>query len=357
VRDAAAAHFLLIGEQHATADIAAFAQALHATLAPRGYTHAAYEVGPYSTDHAERLIRSGNGALGAYIRRPGHSFVLPFLFFEEEVALAERIVAVSPARKTLWGLDQEFVGSGPVASDLLRRWAKTPQERAAAAAFAAKSAADPMLVGKLSDADLAPLEKAFARNKPARDLIAALRLSSEIYAPFMGRGGSGYAANLRRETYMKTNFVARFLEAERLQKQTPRVFMKFGGSHAMRGFTATDVPGFGNFLYEWGLPRGLGLLNMMIDCRGGDTLDPQTNQRVPCEPYFGKDAALAGIGKGAGMTLIDLRPLRPRLRRLKALDARTREMILAFDYYLVIENVKAATPVAPLPVAAAPAAP
>ena len=347
IGDAADAHFFMIGEQHATADIAHFAVAAHDALATRGYTHAAYEIGPYSMDFAESLIRSGKGRLGAYVREPGNAFVLPFLFFREEVDLAEQIVAASPDRENaLWGLDQEFVGSAPVSVQLLRRWSTTEAQRTAVETFAAKASANPQLIGALPWSELAFLEAPFTGNDRARKLIAALKLSNQIYAPFTGRGGSGYGGNLARENYMKANFARRFAAAEQRSGKPPKVFMKFGGNHAQKGFTGTNVPGLANFLYEWGVPRGLGLLNIMVDCIGGEALNPQTNKPEPCQPYYGNDSAIAKLPKANRLTLIDLRPLRPLLRRMSGLDEESRRLILSFDYYLAIKDVKAATPTA-----------
>ncbi len=351
--EAEAAQFFMIGEQHATADIARFATALHAELARRGYSHAALEIGPWSTEFAEQQVRSGTGRLREYIKAPGHGFTLPFLFFQEEIDLVEQVVRASPDREhALWGVDQEFIGSGPIVAVLLRDLADNPAERAAAAEFAGRSSADPMLVGSIDADALDRLTEAFAGNPPALELIAALKLSSEIYAPFLGRpGSSAYEGNLRRENYMKTNFVRHFAEAEARLGAPPKVFMKFGGYHAMRGMTGTNVPGFGNFIAEWGLPRGFSMVNIMIDCAGGDALDPQTNRPGPCDPYFGPETLIGAMARKDRMTLIDLRALRPGLRRMTDLDPLSRQTILAFDYYLVIENVRAATPVAALPVA------
>lgn len=346
------AQFFMVGEQHATADIALFATALHRELARLGYTHSALEVGPWSTAHAERLIRSGPGRLRDYIRAPGHAFTLPFLFFQEEIDLVEQIVAASPDREhALWGTDQEFIGSGAVIGETLAGLAVGESQIHAARDFARRSEADPMLVGSLGAAELDPLAAAFVGNGPALDLIEALRLSSEIYAPFLGRSGSGYAANLRRENYMKLNFVRQFAEAEARLGSPPRVFMKYGGNHAMRGMTGTNVPGFGNFLAEWGLPRGFSMVNVMVDCAGGQALNPQTSQPGPCEPYFGPETLIGSMARRDRMTLIDLRALRPGLRRMTDLDPLSRQTILAFDYYLVIRDVRAATPVAELPAA------
>lgn len=349
VADAKAAQFVMIGEQHATADIAKFGVAFHRALAPYGYTHAALEVGPWSTDFAESLIRSGDGKLAAFIAQPGNSFTLPFLFFDEEIALAEQIVARSPDKSNaLWGLDQEFIGAGPIVVELLGRHARSDAQRAALREFAAKASEDPMLIGKIGEEGLGSLGAAFSGNAEAKALIDDLRLSTAIYGPFVRRSGPIYPANLRRENYMKSNFVRNFEDAERRLGAPPKVFMKFGGYHAMRGFSGTNVPAFGNFLAEWGHARSFGLLNMMVDCSGGEAMNPQTNEAGPCEPYFGSDSPLAALGRERSVTLVDLRPLRPQLNALKNLDPKTRETILAFDYYMAIRDVKAATPVAAL---------
>jgi hypothetical protein len=352
IADGRQAQFFMIGEQHGVADIALFVKALHRVLATSGgYTHSALEVGPHSTDFAETLVRQGPGRLANYIAQPGHGFTIPFLFFAEEIALTEQIVARSPDKqKALWGLDQEFVGAAPIVVDLLRKRARSAGQHQAIDALAAKSTANPMLIGVLTPAELDPLDAAFAGDEHATALLRDLRLSSEIYAPFMRKTGPIYPANLTRENYMKVNFARRFAEAERRLGTPPKVFMKFGGYHAMRGLSGTDVPSLANFLAEWGLPRGFELVNMMVDCNGGESLNPQTSKPASCSPYFGKDSLVGQLATDE-VTLIDLKALRPKLRELKDIDAKTRQTILAFDYYLTIRDPKAATPVGALPMA------
>jgi hypothetical protein len=69
---------------------------------------------------------------------------------------------------------------------------------------------------------------------------------------------------------------------------------------------------------------------------------------VPCEAYYSKDSAIARMPKPDRMTLVDLRPLRPLLSRLTDLDEESRKLILSFDYYLAIKDVRPATATAPL---------
>ena len=253
----------------------------------RGFTHSALEVGPISTRFAERLIRSGNGKLHSYIAAPGHGFTMPFLFFAEEADMAEQMVRTSPDKQqALFGLDQEFVGAGPILADQLESVARTPAQRQAIADLRAASAKDPLLIGKLPDAQLAALETAFAGNEAGTRSARRDPDQRRHLQAIHDRQGSAYEGNLERETYMKQNFVRQFEAAKRRNGRAPKVFFKFGASHAMRGMTATNVPGLANFLAEWGLPQGYRTVNLFIDCVGGEAMNPQTNKAGPCSSYF-----------------------------------------------------------------------
>ena len=145
---------------------------------------------------------------------------------------------------------------------------------------------------------------------------------------------------------MKRNFLAAFSEAEKRRKNPPKVFLKFGANHAMRGFSDTEVPALGNFIAEWGTARNLRLVNLFVECDGGEAMNPQTNQPAPCEPYFAEDSLLRrAVRTGPPLQIFDLRPLRAQISRWKDVDPATRKVILAFDYYVTIRDGRAATPV------------
>jgi hypothetical protein len=345
LEDSTGAQFTMVGEQHGAASIIEFATALQKSLAARGYSHAALEIGPNSTTFAEELIRQRPSALTDYISRPGYGFTFAFLFFAEEVRLAEQMVSLSPDRvRSLWGLDQEFVGSAPITAELLARRAQTPAQQDAVRRFREQAAQDKFFVGTIKQADLAQLESAFASEARASALVKDLRTSNSIYEPFL-KQSPVYHANLTRENLMKNNFQVAFDAAMRRNGRAPRVFLKFGGNHAMRGHSATDVPSLANFLMEWGLGRGYRLVNVMVDCEGGEVLDPQTLTNKPCERYFPKDTQLAdALRSGPSYQMVDLRPLRAQLARWTDVDPKTRQLVLAFDYYVLIRNVRAAAP-------------
>ena len=347
VDDGANAQFFMIGEQHASGSIAKLETAFHRALAGRGFTHAALEVGPYSTRFAEQRIRERPGSLAGYLAAPNHGFAIPFLFLAEETAMAEQIVATSPDKgPVLWGVDQEFIGSGPVIAELLGARAKTQLQREAVAAWKLAADKERLYVAKAPDSMIDGLERAFAGDAEAMSILAELRSSRAIYRPFLGSGEPIYPANLARETGMKRKFQAAFEASERRLGAAPKVFLKFGGYHAMRGLSGTDVPSFANFLAEWGGSRGFGLVNLLVDCIGGEALDPQTGKAAPCESYIGTDTLLEkAVAGGPQLQVYDLKALRPTLSKHKDLDAKTRRTILAFDYYVAVQNGRAATPI------------
>ena len=138
VQEAGEAQFFLIGETHATADVALVASAIHRALAPQGYEHLVVEIGPWSTRFVEETVRSGDGALGSHVASPGNGLILPFLSFEEEIAFVEQAIALSPhGGHVLWGVDQEFIAAAPILAPQLVAMAGNNEQTAAAAAFAA----------------------------------------------------------------------------------------------------------------------------------------------------------------------------------------------------------------------------
>ncbi len=345
--DAERAQFFLVGEQHASADIVEAAAAIHRGLAARGFDHMAVEIGPWSTRYAEALIRGADDPIDAIRDAPGDGYGLPFLFFAEDTELVAQAIALSLAEApVLWGLDQEFVAGASILAERLETLARTPEQNAAVAAFAAAAAQDPMYLGAAEADAFDALRNAFdtGADAEALALVDAIRLSNGIYGPFMRRSGPIYPANLARENYMKRNFLDHFERAEARDGVPPRVFFKFGANHMMRGRTLTNVPALGDFLVEWGRARDFDVVNVMIDCLSGESTDVLSGRIVPCESYaLDEGSLLARATEGQAVALIDLRPLRALIRSSTEIDEASRQTIFAFDYYLGIADVGPAT--------------
>ncbi len=335
------AGIVVLGEQHATSDIPVFAEQLHAALKSDAL---AIEVGPWSTRYAIELIKQGAGSLEAWQARSGNGFAFPFLFFAEETRAVEKMALRSPEKiEPLWGLDQEFVGSGASLLPILHREAKTAAQKLAVESFGAAQSKDPMMVGSIDDPAIDALATAFKDNAIVGEIVTALRTTSAIYAPYTRGKGSFYEANLKRENYIKSNFVAAYRMAKAKLGRDPRILVKLGGNHAMRGINDTNLPAFGNFVAEWGHGQEIGVVNIMVDCFGGLARSPQSNKAEPCEAMAANAPALMAIEKKGPVTLVDFRPMRAKLGKLKHIDPRTRELILAFDFYLAIADARAAT--------------
>lgn len=341
------AQFFLIGEQHATADIGEISGMIYRALDGHGYDYMAMEVGPYGMAAAEAMLAEREGALRDYIATPGNTLVIPFLFYSEDLAIVEEAARLSDAPSgVFWGIDQEFIAGGPLLAVRLQELARTEVQRQAVADFAELTANNPMAVGAAQPEEFAALRTAFdtGEDEAALEIVDAILLSNGIYAPFTGRGGPIYPANLRRENYMKDNFLRTFERIETRDGTPPRVFFKFGANHMMRGLSSTNVPALGNFLAEWGRTRDFDVVNIMIDCLGGEMRDPRSGDTRPCQPYLLEDGSLIReVAGDAPLTLIDLRPLRALVRRDTDIDAGSRALIFGFDYYLGIADVRPAT--------------
>ena len=351
IEDGADAQFFLIGEQHATADIGEIATAMHAALVPHGYQYMAMEIGPWSTRYAEQLIRNTDDVVAAIGSAPSNGFSLPFLFFAEDARLAQQGIALSPSPfETLWGVDQEFIAGAPILAMQLETLSRTDAQRAAVQLFSEAAAADLMYLATTGPETYADLRAVFdpVTDAEAIAIIDAMLLSNTIYRPFVHRTGDIYSANLTRENYMKRNFLDHFTRIEARDGQPPRVFFKFGANHMMRGLSTTNVPALGNFLVEWGRIRNFGVVNIMIDCNGGESVDVRSGVTSPCQSYaLEEDSLIRSIVGDQSLVLIDLRPLRAQIRSRTAIDRASRDLIFAFDYYLAVAEVEPATVIPP----------
>lgn len=333
------------GEQHATADIALFAQAWFVHLDEQGFDHAIIEVGPWGTRRAEALLRAGDEAFERDAAARADGLAYPFLFFQEEADLARMIVdrqdSDGPA---LFGVDQEFIAGGSILAERLDELAATDHERAAVARFETMLAGNPWAVGAAPHDDLVFLAEAFeGGDAEAQAITSEVLASNTIYAAFTGRSRDALAANTRREEGMRRYFLEAWPVIVAESDGEPRAFFKFGGNHLMRGHTRTHVPGFGGFLAEWGFANDLAFFNVMVDCDGGEMRDVRSGETTPCSSYFPLDGTPFEGLAGDGPVVIDLAALRQGAVREDGLDPGILRLILAFDAYVILPDVQAAT--------------
>lgn len=342
---AAASSHVVFGEQHGNVGIARLAQALWADVAAAGWRHAALEIDPFVATALQRELRRGGLAGWAgFLAARGGPTAVPFVGWHDEAALAAAVPQI-------WGLDQVFIGSAPW---LLRDLRVAPDHglpaaaRATVAGLAAESAAQPDWLGRVDPARLHAAVATLPTASPARRLLDALHRSAVIYGPFTADGrGEATTANARREQAMKLAFVAAHARARASDGRPPRVFVKVGAYHAMRGATPTGVQGLGGFVTEFAAARGEAVLTLMVLCGPGSRAAVHGGEPQPCDgpvqdggdwqflrPHLDEQHA----------TVFDLRTWRLRPRRLQGLPAEVQRVAGSFDLLVFVPAAPAAEP-------------
>jgi hypothetical protein len=345
----AQADILMIGETHGTGSIAQAAGLLVDALPidrPLAY---ALEISPTGAATQEPLLRGPAERLDAYMADPRRAISFAFLNLREEADLARKVLGRAGAKQgALWGIDQEFASSAPLLLDRLDGWARTPAQKAAVAAARARSKPLMALIS-FQDEIYKPLESAFAKGPaPARQLIADMRFSGEIYR--LQDSPAANLSNRMREDYMKRNFLAHWRAAG---KTPPRIIMKFGAYHLTAGLSPTYTPALGSFVNALALMEGRKTFSVMIVCGpDGEQIDFRGTISGCREDFEATGGMFYRHLATDGPTLIDTAPLRliPGTLRRQGVSEDMRSYINSYDAIIILKGAKAATPFArPLP--------
>jgi hypothetical protein len=347
------AQFFLIGEEHGVAEIPLVAAGLFRELAPAGYRHLAIETGEFmAAELNRRVLADTTGAAYAAFQRdyfPG----APFYRWREDAALLRTAVHAAGGRDdVLWGLDYDIVADRYT----LRRLRDiAPNARARAAAEAAIARADsalqqalatqnPGLLMMFGGADdwYAPLREAYAPEpgSEADRIISLMEQTRRINGLFGSR--QGYQSNLQRALLNKRQF-QRYLDAATARDgRMPRVMMKFGSSHMVRGRSFTEVFDLGTLASEIADVHGSRSFGVLMLGGAGTThavIDPRVFRSVQApvetdgwvQPFY--DAA-----DPQRWTVFDLRPIRARIPRLGTLPDDMLKVLYGFDAVVILSG-------------------
>lgn len=347
------ARFVMLGEDHGNAGIPRFAGALARRLGEQGPLYTAVEVDPLIAIELDAMLRGDDlSTLRAFLERDGHALSVPFFTWTEEAEFLREALRYGPrGTQAVWGLDQAFIGAAYVWLDRIASLATTPAARARAEQLAARAKADIMsFLGTVDVAELERLRDALAdpAEAPAQRYAGLLARSARIYGPFVRGGGSVFAANLDRETMMKQLFLDYAASAEARDGAPPRVLLKFGANHLMRGLSHTHVPSLGNFLYEMAGVSGDSVFSVLAVLGPGSQVVDFLGKTTRADEAFEKAYGfLLPHVSGPGMTLIDLGPWKDRPRRWADIPRTTADLIWAFDALLIVSGEGPATFVVP----------
>lgn len=346
VERASRAQFVMVGESHNVREIPLFTGRLFEVLQARsGFAHLALENGPVIM---ERLGAPGVRGDAAASLALANRYVNALQFrTDQELEMIVAAGRASRAAAPLWGLDQEW-GAQHVLERLVElapdddarsRAALMLEEAAALEAYRPDDAHPRYISSRLNAAAISALRSVFGRAPAeAHRLLDALETSFEIYDRRTDRPAV-YRSNHRREQYMRAQFMDRYRAAVAAGDTLPRVVLKFGQWHALRGvLNWGDVEPLGTFLGELARAHGSESLHIWT----GLVNEPGHFWTLLDFPDF---VPLAQAGTTDGWWVIDLRAIRPFVAagQVAGMNDELRKVIYGFDLALLIGSGNQAT--------------
>lgn len=311
----------------------------------------------------EALVARPDGfqAIGNFAR--AYPYAIPFYNWQEEARL---LIEAKKSGMNIWGLDQEFIIADRFLFKRLEEIAPNAAARELARSYKEKAAAgyskmieskNPGSVFMVTGAeeDFQKLETAFkgTRASEGAQITRELKVSWEIYKK--GFANEGYKSNAQRARLMKTHFMDYYKAAQARGDAAPRVLLKFGALHTMKGRTFTNVYDLGTFTSELGEATGTGAFNLaVLGVKGTvnayrvfrpEEKDRHKNYDISQSLSFMDVKPLTAVADPDQFTLIDLRALRAELHsgKLGKVDPGLQRFIWGYDAVLLFPQVRAAT--------------
>jgi hypothetical protein len=248
VQEARDARFTLIGEEHGVVETAQFSAALFNALRGSGYSRIAVELSPIMAQDIEAAARrNGVQGIADFLALPGASGAL-YDMREEAQFLAAVVNAAPRSERVLWGLDREIFSDRYLISKLEARAPRRAREsftrlkEASTNAWARhKQNPGPENLFSLSQDPAVVSAVRTAWPNPDRESDTILRTLEESLAiSAAARTGGGWAYSQRRAQWNRNNLAARLRE-ERGRGSPPKVMLKFGYNHMIRGANYFNV--------------------------------------------------------------------------------------------------------------------
>lgn len=364
VQQASSARFTLIGEEHGVAETARFSAAFFSALRESGYSRMAVELSPPIAEDIETAARrNGFKGITDLLTNPG---IFTFYNLREEVQFVTDVIKAAPANeRVLWGLDREIFSDRYLIS---RLEAKVPA-----------SARAPLT--RLKDASVNALKRFEQTRNPdhlfllAEDpaLVSALRaawpnpdhesdvimrtLEESLAIEAAERAGGRWPYAIRRAQWMRRNF-AGLLEADQGRKAPPKILMKFGYNHMIRGANYVNVFDLGTMADEVAALTGDQAFHIIV------LPSPGSRQAVPgagrsfgsvatedFDDFQSGDRRLTRVlpnVDAAGHEVIELRALRPlAMRGLEGWNPDVVRTIYGYDAAVIWKEGHASTGLEP----------
>ena len=352
VQQARDARFTLIGEEHGVAETAQLAGALFNTLRGSGYSRMAIELSP--------IIAQDIEAAG---RRYGLQGILDFfavpttwspMYLREEAQFLAAVIGAAPRNeRVLWGCDREIFSDRYLIARLepkvppRAREAFTRLKGASANAWAQQT---PFLFSQQDPAVVSAVRAAWPHADRESDTI--LRTLEETLAiNAVGRTGTAWDSSDRRARWMR-NCLAERLREER--GSPPKVLMKFGYNHMIRGANYVNIFDLGAMTDEVAALGGARAFHILVLPGPGSrqaVLGPGRSFGSVSSDEFDEfragDQRLTRVLPNANATgheVIDLRALRPlAMRGLESWNSDVVRTIHGYDAAVIWKGAHASS--------------
>jgi hypothetical protein len=348
VQEGRAARFTLIGEEHGVAETAQFSAALFSALRGSGYSRVAVELSPAMAEGIEAAARrDGLKGIVDLLTNPG---VFTFYNLREEAKFLADVIAAAPRNeRVLWGLDREIFSDRYLISRLEARVPQRAREafnrlkQASANAWARNERTrnpDDLFLLAEDPALVSTLRAAWPNPDHESDVIMRT-LEESLAIETAERTGGRWPYSLRRTQWMRKN-LADLLRADQGRKVSPKILMKFGYNHMIRGANYVNVHDLGTMPDEVAALTGDQAFHILV------LPGPGSRQAVPGQRRgFGSvatddfddfgtgDARLTRVMPNANATgheVLDLRALRPlAMRGLESWNPDVIKTIYGYD--------------------------
>ncbi|MFN7949897.1 MAG: hypothetical protein U0Z53_31400 [Blastocatellia bacterium] len=360
VQEARAARFTLLGEEHGVAETARFSAALFHALRGSGYSRMAVELSPPIAEDLEAAAqRNGLKGIVELLTNPG-----AFTFYnlrEEAQFLADVVSAAPKGERVLWGLDREIFSERylisrleasvpPRARDAFARLKEAAVN--ARARFEQTRNGDDLFLLSADPALASALRADWPNADRASDSIMRT-LEGSLAIEAAERSGGRWPYLQRRAQWMRSN-LAGLLRADQGRKAPPKVMLKFGYNHMIRGANYVNVFDVGAMADEVAALTGEPAFHLLV------LPGPGSRQAVPGQGRsFGSvatdDFDDFGVGDGrltrvlsnasaTGHEVIDLRALRPlAMRGLEGWNPDVIRTIYGYDAAVIWKGAHASS--------------
>ncbi|HEV7387711.1 MAG TPA: hypothetical protein VGN73_03780 [Gemmatimonadaceae bacterium] len=359
VKQARDARFTLIGEEHGVAETAQLSAALFKALRGSGYSRMAIELSPIIAQDIEVAARRKGlqGILDFYASPNTWS---PMYLREEAQFLAAVMNAAPKKERVLWGFDREIFSDRYLISRLEARvppraresFTRLKEASASAGARQQQNQGPPFLFSSPDPAVVSTVRAAWPN--PDRDSDTILRTLEESLAiNAVAQTGTAWDSSERRAQWMR-NSLAALLREDRGRASPPKVMMKAGYNHMIRGLNYVNIFDVGSLPDEMAALSGDRAFHIIVLPGPGSrqaVLGPGRSFVSVSSDEFDEfragDQRLTRVLSNAlatGHEVIDLRALRPlAMRGLEGWNSDVVKTIHGYDAAVIWKGAHASS--------------